>query len=102
MSNRPETNKQSCPVYKKCGGCQLQNLSYPEQLEFKQRKVEKLLKRFCTVEKIIGMKTPYHYRNKVQAAFYTDKKSELTAVRQRMLLPTKSSLQYASSSPLSE
>ena len=116
MSNRPETNKQSCPVYKKCGGCQLQNLSYPEQLEFKQRKVEKLLKRFCTVEKIIGMKTPYHYRNKVQAAFYTDKKGkiisgvyqsgshhvELTAVRQRTLLPTKSSLQYANSSPLSE
>ena len=55
MSNRPETNKRSCPVYKKCGGCQLQNLSYPEQLEFKQRKVEKLLKRFCTVEKIIGI-----------------------------------------------
>lgn len=77
MSNRPETNKQSCPVYKKCGGCQLQNLSYPEQLEFKQRKVEKLLKRFCTVEKIIGMKTPYHYRNKVQAAFYTDKKGKI-------------------------
>ena len=77
MSNRPETNKQSCPVYKKCGGCQLQNLSYPEQLEFKQKKVEKLLKRFCTVEKIIGMKTPYHYRNKVQAAFYTDKKGKI-------------------------
>ena len=77
MSNRPETNKQSCPVYKKCGGCQLQNLSYPEQLEFKQRKVEKLLKRFCTVEKIIEMKTPYHYRNKVQAAFYTDKKGKI-------------------------
>lgn len=77
MSNRPETNKQSCPVYKKCGGCQLQNLSYPEQLEFKQRKVEKLLKHFCTVEKIIGMKTPYHYRNKVQAAFYTDKKGKI-------------------------
>ena len=77
MSNRPETNKQSCPVYKKCGGCQLQNLSYPEQLEFKQKKVEKLLKRFCTVEKIIEMKTPYHYRNKVQAAFYTDKKGKI-------------------------
>ena len=48
-----------------------------EQLEFKQKKVEKLLKRFCTVEKIIGMKTPYHYRNKVQAAFYTDKKGKI-------------------------
>lgn len=87
MSNRPETNKQSCPVYKKCGGCQLQNLSYPEQLEFKQKKVEKLLKRFCTVEKIIGMKTPYHYRNKVQAAFYTDKKGKII-VAVRKLLPS--------------
>ena len=116
MSNRPETNKQSCPVYKKCGGCQLQNLSYPEQLEFKQRKVEKLLKRFCTVEKIIGMKTPTT-ATRFRRLFIRTKRaksfrvcislavimlSELTAVRRRMLLPTKSSLQYASSSPLSE
>lgn len=118
MSNRPETNKQSCPVYKKCGGCQLQNLSYPEQLEFKQRKVEKLLKRFCTVEKIIGMKTlPTTTATRFRRLFIRTKRvksfrvcisravimlSELTAVRQRMLLPTKSSLQYASSSLLSK
>ena len=67
----------SCPVYKKCGGCQLQNLSYPEQLRFKQNKVEKLLKRFCRVEPIIGMENPYHYRNKVQAAFYTDRRGKI-------------------------
>ena len=76
-NNREITNKNCCPVYKKCGGCQLQNMSYSEQLKYKQFKVEKLLKKFCKVEPIIGMKNPYHYRNKVQAAFYTDKKGKI-------------------------
>ncbi len=67
----------ACPVYKKCGGCQLQNLSYPDQLKFKQNKVERLLKKFCKVEPIIGMENPYHYRNKVQAAFYTNKSGKI-------------------------
>lgn len=78
MSKSKENIKNgSCPVYKKCGGCQLQNLSYQKQLEFKQNKVEKLLKRFCRVEPIIGMNNPYHYRNKVQAAFYTDRRGKI-------------------------
>lgn len=78
MSNSKEHIKNgSCPVYKKCGGCQLQNLSYSEQLSFKQNKVEKLLKKFCKVEPIIGMDNPYHYRNKVQAAFYTDRRGKI-------------------------
>ncbi len=67
----------SCPVYKKCGGCQLQNLSYPEQLRLKQSKVVKLLKGFGRVQPIIGMENPYHYRNKVQAAFYTDRRGKI-------------------------
>ena len=58
-----------CPLAHKCGGCQLQNLSYKEQLAWKQRKVEKLLKKFGKVSPIIGMDDPWHYRNKVQAAF---------------------------------
>lgn len=77
MSNKDNKMNASCPVYKKCGGCQLQNLSYPEQLKFKQNKVERLLKNFCKVELIIGMENPYHYRNKVQAAFYTDKRGKI-------------------------
>lgn len=60
------TEEKKCPLYKKCGGCQLQNLSYAEQLNFKQRKVEKLLGEFAHVEPIIGMAEPYHYRNKVK------------------------------------
>lgn len=78
MSNtKKNINSSSCPVYKKCGGCQLQNLTYKQQLEFKQRKVEKLLKKFCNVMPIIGMDTPYQYRNKVQAAFRTTKQGKI-------------------------
>ena len=40
------TEEKKCPLYKKCGGCQLQNLSYAEQLGFKQRKTERLLGEF--------------------------------------------------------
>ncbi len=69
--------EKKCPLYKKCGGCQLQNLTYPEQLKFKQRKVERLLGEFAKVEPIIGMESPYHYRNKVQAAFATARNGKI-------------------------
>ena len=62
-------SKQICPHAKKCGGCQLLNLSYEEQLRHKQVKVIRLLGRFCHVEEIIGMENPYNYRNKAQYAF---------------------------------
>ncbi len=45
------------------------NMTYEQQLSFKQAKAIKLLGRFCRVDEIIGMEEPYHYRNKVQAAF---------------------------------
>ena len=71
------TEEKKCPLYKKCGGCQLQNLSYAEQLDFKQRKTERLLGGFGRVEPIIGMDEPYHYRNKVQAAFATARNGKI-------------------------
>lgn len=71
-----------CPHYKKCGGCQLQNLSYERQLSFKQVKVIKLLGRYHHVNEIIGMKEPYHYRNKVQAAFGKKKGEIISGVYQ--------------------
>ena len=63
-----------CPVYRKCGGCQLQNLSYPRQLQWKQDRCQKLLGKFGKISPILGMDNPYHYRNKVQAAFSFDKR----------------------------
>ncbi len=80
-TSRPETpkvrkggdNLSACPHAHLCGGCQLQNMSYPRQLAYKQERVEKLLKSFHAVSPIIGMEEPFHYRNKVQAAFGWDR-----------------------------
>ncbi len=65
--------KNKCPHAGKCGGCQLPNLEYGEQLALKQSTVIKQLGRFCRVRPIIGMENPYHYRGKVQAAFGLDR-----------------------------
>lgn len=58
-----------CPYRRKCGGCQLTNMTYPEQLSHKQKTVIRLLGSFCHVDEIIGMEYPYRYRNKAQYAF---------------------------------
>lgn len=60
-----------CSIYKRCGGCQLQHLSYEGQLEFKRKHVEETMKRIgklgdVVVHPAIGMETPNRYRNKVQ------------------------------------
>ena len=68
-----------CPAAKKCGGCQLQNMSYSEQLAWKQKKVERYLGKFCTVSPIIGMKDPRNYRKKVQAAYFTGRGRKILA-----------------------
>lgn len=66
--------EKKCKVFGKCGGCQLLNMPYEEQLKRKKAEVEKLLKPYCKVEKIVGMENPVHYRNKVLASFSCDRK----------------------------
>ena len=66
-----------CPVLNLCGGCQLLDMEYAKQLEYKQKKVEELLKGLCPVKPIIGMKDPFHYRNKVHAVFDRDKRGNI-------------------------
>lgn len=60
-----------CAYARQCGGCQLQALSYEQQLAFKEAKVRGHLERIggfkdIPMEPVIGMETPYHYRNKAQ------------------------------------
>ena len=62
-----------CPQAERCGGCQLARLPYAQQLDWKQRKVERLLSPFCKVEPIRGMENPFHYRNKVHAVLTADR-----------------------------
>ncbi len=74
-----------CPYARSCGGCQIQEMSYEKQLEFKEKKVRGNLERIggfdaelleCIMEPIVGMENPFHYRNKAQFPFGTDKNGE--------------------------
>ncbi len=67
----PYRVKPACPIARQCGGCQIQALSYEEQLKFKEKKVRGHLERIggfrdIQMEPIMGMEEPYHYRNKAQ------------------------------------
>ena len=52
---------------------------YSESLEYKQKMIEKLIRPFCKVNKIIGMDEPYFYRNKVHAVVGGDRKGNIYA-----------------------
>lgn len=67
----PDRVKPKCPVARSCGGCQLQAMDYSAQLQFKERKIKNNLQRIggfheIPMEPILGMETPYAYRNKAQ------------------------------------
>lgn len=66
-----------CPVAKKCGGCQYQGTEYRRQLQKKEEQVRKLLEPYTTTERIVGMDNPFHYRNKIHAAFEYTKAGEV-------------------------
>lgn len=73
-----------CPIYKQCGGCQLQAVDYEEQLRFKNNLIRNHLIRIGKFENppmlpIIGMDEPYYYRNKAQFPIGTDKEGKLVA-----------------------
>lgn len=69
--------EKKCSVANKCGGCQYQGMEYKQQLQKKQKEEEALLKKFCKVEKIIGMENPCYYRNKVHRTFGRDRKGNI-------------------------
>jgi 23S rRNA (uracil1939-C5)-methyltransferase len=61
-----------CPLAAHCGGCQLQHLSYIAQLNWKEKRVTRLLEQIGGLDyfskvmhPIAGMARPFHYRNKV-------------------------------------
>jgi 23S rRNA (uracil1939-C5)-methyltransferase len=63
----------ACPVSAKCGGCTFRNMSYPAQLEMKQKIVSDAFKRIgkfdINPEKIESSEIYEGYRNKAQYPF---------------------------------
>ena len=67
----PDRAEPPCPIYKQCGGCQLQHLSYEGQLKAKEKMVRELMTRIGKLEEVnvlpvLGMNEPWNYRNKAQ------------------------------------
>lgn len=58
-----------CPVFEKCGGCQLQHADYELQLDFKRKTVENSLRKIGGIEVEVSPAVPsakqYGYRNKL-------------------------------------
>lgn len=78
----PDRVTPRCAFARKCGGCQIQEMSYERQLAFKAQKVRGSLERIGgfapellerVMEPALGMDDPFGYRNKAQFPFGTDK-----------------------------
>jgi 23S rRNA (uracil1939-C5)-methyltransferase len=77
-----------CDYARVCGGCQMQAMSYEEQLRFKEQKIFHDLVRIGgfseteieeVMEPIVGMDMPFYYRNKAQYPIGVDKEGKLIA-----------------------
>lgn len=60
-----------CPIFYKCGGCQIQHMDYEAQLTSKQKQVKDVMERVAKlpnvpVHPVLGMEDPWRYRNKSQ------------------------------------
>jgi len=71
-----------CPLAHKCGGCQLQSLSYKEQLEFKMDEVYDTLYTWGRIAPIVSMEDPTNYRNKTQVVFDKQKGKIVSGIYQ--------------------
>ena len=67
----PERVTPPCNVFYKCGGCQLQHMSYDMQLTMKRDQVKNVMQKVAhldhvPVHPVLGMEDPWRYRNKIQ------------------------------------
>ncbi len=77
LEMHPHRTEPRCPVYKICGGCQIQHISYETQLEYKRQQVVDHFARIggmeVSIRPVLGMEEPWRYRNKAQVPFGVQK-----------------------------
>ena len=72
-----------CPIYERCGSCQLLHMNAKGQQEFKNRSIQTLCAKAkigkLKAEEIVAMEEPWHYRNKMIIGFQRDKQRRIQA-----------------------
>ncbi len=67
----------TCPVFFKCGGCNIQHMDYSTQLSFKRQQVERSLKKIGNIDvqvnQTVASSLEYAYRNKLAFPIGIDK-----------------------------
>lgn len=70
LKESPSRIESDCPVSQKCGGCSFRNMTYDEELKYKENRIRDAITRIAhldvPVQDVIGADQIAHYRNKAQ------------------------------------
>ncbi|MCP4401236.1 MAG: 23S rRNA (uracil(1939)-C(5))-methyltransferase RlmD [bacterium] len=82
LESSPLRIEPRCEYFGRCGGCKWQYLKYEDQLKFKQQQVLEAFRHIgklqeIRVNDIIGMESPWYYRNKMEFSFGQDEEEGL-------------------------
>jgi 23S rRNA (uracil1939-C5)-methyltransferase/tRNA (uracil-5-)-methyltransferase len=76
----PHRVQPRCDLFGECGGCQYQNLAYPQQLEWKQKQVAEAFERLGGIKTKVDACHPspkqYGYRSKITPHFMTPRRAD--------------------------
>lgn len=82
ITDSPERVVPFCPYYDKCGGCQLQAMSYQAQIDYKKEVIRKELSKYkinTTINDTVASDNPKHYRTKLLTTYSKNNKNQLIA-----------------------
>jgi len=70
--DKKDLKKSCCPYFERCGNCDFLNVNYNAQLQMKNQIMQHLFPK-ANLKDIIGMPTPFSYRNKMQLVALSSK-----------------------------
>lgn len=98
IKKSPNRIKAPCPYYTECGGCQIMNLNYQDQLVYKKEKVINIFKKYGSIDikpQIISDEN-WHYRNKItlqvkegQLGLFMTKSKKIVEINNCLLVSKK-------------
>lgn len=97
LSPSPDRTEPPCPIFGKCGGCQMQHIKYEAQLRYKEEFLCGFVQHHAKfsqslIKPIIAAQEPWHYRNKIQLAVGAGGKAGLFAPKSHEIIDMESCL----------